>query len=151
MTPAFSRPSWTVTPYHTPTCLPNTTPHCDHPLSTFRQVSIITLGFAFLVYDCFGATHAAAIGYKHWTLKAVTLVNYVACAGARPVTGQLCFAERPHHHAASPAQFWRVVDRGLHVRRRKTAEQRGQAMMMIAFITVSSGLVPLIEGLCAQI
>jgi len=30
-------------------------------------------------------------------------------------------------------------------------EGEGNAMMMIAFITIKSSLVPLIEGLCAQI
>jgi len=35
--------------------------------------------------------------------------------------------------------------------RSKGTGQKGMLMMMIAFITIKSSLVPLIEGLCAQI
>jgi len=59
------------------------------------------------------------------------------------VSGHEATEKASRIHVCQDLSDWQLVDR---IDRNRTV-----LMMMIAFITINSGLVPLIEGLCAQI
>jgi len=76
------------------------------------------------------------------------------------------FPKRSFHHLGlspmRPNELWTCLDDGATMAQapgcqgsscwvRSQRKRRGLVMMMISFITIKSSLVPLMEGLCAQI
>ena len=94
------------------------------------------------IFRCYG-TQSCATGNRRTVYSQSSLPELALLLSARSPVGPAAFLTRQKWRETRNARFsfsWHSV-----------ARVKQQEMMMIAFITIKSSLVPLIEGLCAQI